>query len=550
MSGEKGSIPEVIIHRLELAKAYQQLGYPDLAAGDAYKALLLIDELSEEGEYFEEALEAAKHDCILEKVAKLAINSQSRDQSDEHDSFINWVKLEYSKTAYDTLISSLLSCNNLRTAYDYIVRAQKAYPEDPIFREYDADLAQKVRSHFDAKEEELALIDVVDYPDKGAVRREQYPWNYHEPDRFSEECLQFINSELASIAPKLEVKMSELPLLSTDLSRSQSIEEVKYVKQLGLFAKDNILPGEHILEEKSLLTAISRLHESYCDACSIALPKLQDITATDLDKAIISCEECDEVFFCSMHCHDLAQTSYHSSLCGISAEEGKVPASEAADTLYTSLLIRALALAETQDMHPLELKEIRYIWGDYHSHNLDDVWEVDAEGELVDPFGSVPQTLPFSFKLNVLAPLHLLEKMEVNIFTQSDRYDTWVFNTILAKLRGTASARQGLDGRPEISAVHPMWCLANHSCDPNVAWEWQGSIRFWTREHLVEWQGRDFSATPGIKAGEELLSHYCDIRLPVKERREWAVGPLGGECVCARCIWEEAEELRQHSTTI
>jgi hypothetical protein len=135
----------------------------------------------------------------------------------------------------------------------------------------------------------------------------------------------------------------------------------------------------------------------------------------------------------------------------------------------------------------------------------------------------------------------MLELMEVNIFTESHRYDTWVFNTIFAKLRGTASARQGLDGRPEIGAVHPMWCLANHSCDPNVAWEWQGNMRFWTRESLVEWKGRNPTITPGIKKGEEVFSHYCDISLPVKERREWAVGALGGECMCSRCVWEEKE---------
>jgi hypothetical protein len=49
---------------------------------------------------------------------------------------------------------------------------------------------------------------------------------------------------------------------------SSSDPEMRYVKQLGVFAKEDILPGEEILKEKSLLTAVSRLHESYCDACS------------------------------------------------------------------------------------------------------------------------------------------------------------------------------------------------------------------------------------------------------------------------------------------
>jgi hypothetical protein len=52
--------PYSIEVRIKLARAYKLLGYPDLAVGEAYKALLLIDEVLEEGgEYHEEALDAA-----------------------------------------------------------------------------------------------------------------------------------------------------------------------------------------------------------------------------------------------------------------------------------------------------------------------------------------------------------------------------------------------------------------------------------------------------------------------------------------------------------
>lgn len=412
----------------------------------------------------------------------------------------------------------------------------RAFPDAESFSNYDKILTLKIKSHFEKRGENVDDVEVEDYPDKGLVRRENYPWNQHEPDRFSKECLQFLNDAMADIAPRLEVKVSELPLLSTDTPTQGTNHKVQFVKQLGVFAKEDIAPGEEVLKERSLLTAVSRLHDTYCDACSTTLPDSKDTEST-----ILACEECDEVFFCSENCHDLAQDTYHPSLCGVSIEQGKVPAREAADSLYFILLVRALALAETQDLHPLELKELRFIWGDYHSKNLDSTWRVNSQDELFDPFGCVPQTLPFSFNNNIIKPLHILEKMDVNIFTQSHRYDTWVFNTIYAKLRGTASARQGMDGRPEIGAVHPMWCLANHSCDPNVAWEWQGTMKFWTREKLVKWEGRDPNKGPGLKTGDEVFGHYCDISLPVKERREWAAGALGGDCMCPRCVWEEAE---------
>jgi hypothetical protein len=139
----------------------------------------------------------------------------------------------------------------------------------------------------------------------------------------------------------------------------------------------------------------------------------------------------------------------------------------------------------------------------------------------------------------------MLEKMDVDIF-QKVTYDVWTFNTLYAKFRGTASARlSGTGGRairgPEVSAVHPMWCLANHSCEPNVSWDWGGEVKFTTRDVPIRsrrFDGEERISTVGVKKGGEILNHYCDIDLPVRDRREWASGALGGDCQCARCVWE------------
>ena len=47
----------------------------------------------------------------------------------------------------------------------------------------------------------------------------------------------------------------------------------------------------------------------------------------------------------------------------------------------------------------------------------------------------------------------------------------------------------------------------------------------------------------GIKKGEEILNHYTDIELKVKDRREWAKGSLGGFCMCNRCKREAGEDI-------
>jgi hypothetical protein len=166
------------------------------------------------------------------------------------------------------------------------------------------------------------------------------------------------------------------------------------------------------------------------------LPSSSDASSkTQQPTAALACEDCEEVFFCSEECQDLAQTSYHSVLCGITLGQTSKP-NESSDVLYRLLLIRALALAEVQGVHPLELKELHFIWGDYHGLDLKEVFKMNIQGQLQDPFGSVPQTLPFSFQHNILMPLNILEKMDVNIFDNGLHYDTWVFNTLYSKFRG------------------------------------------------------------------------------------------------------------------
>lgn len=60
-------------------------------------------------------------------------------------------------------------------------------------------------------------------------------------------------------------------------------------------------------------------------------------------------------------------------------------------------------------------------------------------------------------------------------------------------------------------------------------------MKLWCREERIG--GRK----GGIKKGEEILNHYCDISLPVQDRREWAEGSLGGWCMCERCRREAGE---------
>lgn len=475
-----------------------------------------------------------------------SVNSEDAPPVDGNESQYVTVAQNCARNAFVVLIRSLSQCGCLKSAYDFANRGLKTFPDHRELQELQEQLVQKYcqnrlkqepewdRSNFDPKSH---------LPDQGSARRELYPWNDYEPDRFSESSLSFLNNELQKVAPKCEVLAVSLPLLFEHSPQDNSIKSSALpptIKQLGIFATEDIAPNEVVLHEVSLLTANNRLYDTLCDACSAPLP-----SSSPNQSPPPCCPSCDDTVFCSETCYSAAQARYHPAICGRSDFDvvAKDPSPQAAsNSLYLLLLARAIALSSAQDIHPLGLPETKYIWGDFMKADLTYIHSASASQF------SIARHLPFTFHDNILAPLHLLEKMDIDIFASLPRVDTWVINTLFAKFRATASARfSNRDGKPEVCAVHPLWCLANHSCAPNVRWEWGGEIKFEARNEsdVAGWKhmGGNKEWGKGIKKGDEILNHYCDIELKVTERREWAAGALGGVCVCDRCVWEEKEGL-------
>lgn len=474
----------------------------------------------------------------------------------------------------------------MRTGYEFLERGIQAVSDESksillevISHQIEQLDPNQVRWLSDYQQHSGNLDDL---PARAMVRRDLYSWNQHEANRYSNTSISLLNNMLSNVAPKLEVRVTELPDLSVKDSESASpattSAQAKTIRQLGVFAKEDLQPGDLVLDELSLLTATSRLNDTFCDACSKALPTRASKGQTD-EVEPTTCPDCVETVFCSERCLNLATESYHPAVCdaGVSNIAKDADKYQAADDLYTLLVLRAFAMAQTQGVHPLDLPEVAYIWGDFSPPR--------PEGESKDPSSKwldAPKTLPFSFRSNIELPLQFLLSLpganpflsttssslsndtpsEDEVVETSSFHSLWTINTLYAKFRGTASARQGPDGKPEVAAVHPLWCLANHSCNPNVKWEWDGGMKFWIRTQIerVVWhkaanvgpeilqEGADNlslnesnarQTKAGVGKGDEIFGHYCDVSLPVQERREWAAGALGGMCQCERCRWEE-----------
>lgn len=557
---------------LERAQTHLELGYADLAAADAYLALTLA----------ETGLDVDHSD--LEPVTLVDGEVVPWPTEDDVDAALD-LKLASMKL----LAACLIELGCLKDAYDFCLRLDESLDDRAEIEQERRRLCNLIHSRYQQTmlkvprpppQDDKPNLASVKLPNVGFARREVYPWNTHEPDRSSPAALQELNRRLKAVAPDLEVRSTSLPVLHNPATSppnnqpsSATSTSTTTCLQLGLFATRPLAPYSAILREYSTLTATRALHASLCDNCCSPLPSLSSLSRP------IPCSNCNDAIFCSPTCHSLAQSLYHPILCanddGVD-EIGRDPLSKTpAEDLYFLLVTRALAMAAHQGVHPLDLPEIQYLWGDFVA-----AAPAAAATELSSP---VKTTLPFTFQHSVVLPFRFLSTLALTHPELSPgsplylhNYDPWVIATLYAKCRGVASARQSTwDGRPEVAAVHPMWCLANHSCNPNVEWGWGegkgaarteggngqgGDVRgdleivYRVRDKLV-WEkpsdagttrqgggrGGDEDGWQGIKAGEEILNHYCDVRLPVQERREWASGALGGHCKCERCVWESQQ---------
>lgn len=423
----------------------------------------------------------------------------------------------------------------------------------------------------------------------GRSRREIYPWSTREPARNTPESVSELNKYLSNIAPNLEAKVTALPDFD---DKGDATEEVSY--QLGLFAKADLLPGQEVLNEKSILTAIRPLEDALCDACAQELEGLPFEQIRQCDG-----EDCD-VTFCSQDCKDRAVSGYHrpniestedgddsdeeeeevtngvNSLTTEDEEEiahdskqedspapfcgnqdisliGRPTNTDTAEwDLYFLLLTRSISMSMTQSMHPLNLSETKFLWGDF---DLSPFTSLLFDPENSSLPSSHLRTLPFSLKHSIQHPLDFFATLSLNYpsatpYTRSwlENLDPWILQTLFAKFRGVANATQStFDGQPEIAAVHAGWSLANHSCAPNVRWNPIGVRRYHVRSGdevlRVGDDGTGEGGWNGIKAGEEVFSHYTDVRRDVVERRLRLREVLGGKCRCKRCLVESGDRV-------
>ncbi|CAK7266017.1 hypothetical protein SEPCBS119000_001807 [Sporothrix epigloea] len=588
--------PNDVVLYLRRAVVYSDMGYPDLALGDTFRVARLMaqmkvynDDTASKQAYaalrrYAEIIMAVRQPKAIPKVLRGVTLEQTLAESNgkivlgnretrlDHEVYYNddvdddplfplcrRLAFIVNIRTYQIESFNLLLCGCLSSAYLNYDEGLHRDPGNKELLQIKALVETAGRQRLRQSGGNDADYDPLELPNRGFVRREVYPWNNHEPDRCSPAYVASLNEQLAKVAPKCEVRAVQLPALAVQSSRESAAVSTK-CWQLGIFAKEPIAAGEVVLRESSLLSACNRQTAAACDVCS-EIPGTDDKTDRKYSSvdSTVSCNHCCAVF-CGEECYERALDAYHSPDCRweeIAYLFEERSARDADDVLYMLLLARVLNMAKRQNCHPLELKEVKYLWGDFvpaatntqsavSLHHLTPYSPEVVAMAAAGGYAPAAWSLPFDYSENISTPLCLMEKLGLYTNTSLPEMGVWVTNTLYAKLRGTALARNSRrDGPMDVAAVYPLWSLANHDCDPNVTWEWHDHIVLRAKEQrvqLAEDKAAGATRPGGIAAGQEILNHYCDVDLPVQLRRNWARGKLGGTCMCLRCQNEAAAE--------
>jgi hypothetical protein len=494
---------------LKRSKILIKLSFPELACGDAYKALSLIKashdgssklthcvklevamDLVSAQEYFPNTLPT---EILMSSIGIQRVRSQLHEL--EHEAVL-------------ALARGLLHAESFQECLELIRENTGKFFEAPEL----LSVLKAAKVAFNQRDAALLAAgktpsEMLEYHRSGEVHVETYPWMSSEASRRSD-IIHFVNDNLLKASrSQCYVKRSTIRDRVSTASGEAAAESTDV---FGVFALVDIPSGRRVLKDYTCLCAVHDI-TGRCPACC-------DLLSSGTVEA-----DCCKTRFCSAACWDNAN-KFHSAVCGkdLARWERATESPDYSSIAVTEdrLLLRALAFAVNfGDLHPLQAPIISRLTP-------------------FQPGSGDHEPRPFSLARSIIAPIDMLTRLGIDIYSNHN-FDTWVVLTISARLDN--NSRQPSDDANTDDyyiAVNPLYTFFNHSCHPNVTYE----------------EGKNGPAstlrmktTRNVKAGEEFFISYLleeDLELHVSERQERLRVWFGDGCRCTRCVKEmKAEEV-------
>ncbi|KAI9780163.1 MAG: hypothetical protein M1839_007000 [Geoglossum umbratile] len=461
------------------------IGYPDLAIGDAYKATLLVDA----GLDYSSAL---GENVRLQFGMSLWYREEG-SWGGVHPADLVDVSL---RMIQDAAFNVILHSLGLLQAYtDVLVVCQAAmsrFPESTVYPQYllvARDRVESIKRNIAGCELPQKHLDYILHNGRALMR--PYPWIPAEYLRRSQSLVDDLSESLKNFGPKCKIRSSTVkppPLLKVG-------GEQALPSGLGMFATKPIPKGGRVLLDITPVGVTTVNNPGVCGNCCGELPA-----------SPLTLQCCSKIVFCSPICRSLALTHYHSVLCGKDFSWLYEPTKTALmglPDMRPAIFLRLLAMCIHQGVaHPLQLPTIARLMPSYGS-NHPCTWNMHG---------------------NITAPIQILQALGIDVFADL-RYDTWVLQTIWWRSKNNFSGE--LESAAPAASINPLYSFVNHSCDPNVHWKSDGS----TTVELV--------AVRKIGKGEEIFTSYLnDESMPKAVRKLYLAQWFSSDCECTKCLRE------------
>lgn len=456
------------------AACFLALNYPEIAAGDAYKAGLLFDRQSDAPH--------GKENGTGDKVAGTTEKEVSQSRL----------------RAYGILGQALFDCHCHLEAAEFWEDVAKKVPGPTPKKK-----AEDLRALLDQKQKAAEAAGLGGGPQEqkdrlkdGGVVTVNYPWIQSTRNL---ETMSMVNEEFASVDPQ-----------SCYLAQS-TLDQKDETSMLGVFAFRDLKAGEYFLIDRTATGSCSKPEGFICANCfgRVKCPPVQaPCCTTSVEAAHEAMAKGTPSYsvYCSTACFQLALETYHKVVCGkgfgwLSALATGLEVN--ASPMRPLLMLRFLAscVQAGPEKSPLE-------------HPLINRLQPLANRDHVDVF---------TLNESIIAPIKILQQLGVDVFANPN-FDTMVLHSIWTRIAnnkvGSPDPHRGF-----IDAINPFLPLFNHSCEPNVEYKREDSSTT-----------MKFFAKRDINKGEELFNSYANVEgMPLEQREELLWPWFEGPCLCMKC---------------